>query len=126
MSVNLDEDIAETLDSVGTPLPGVRFSIVDEKDRALGAEETGQILVSSPGAITGYDDPPEANTSAFRNGYFYTGDLGRLDAQGRLYLLGRLKFMINKGGFKIDPREVEEVLEEHPGVEEVAVVGLWR
>jgi long-chain acyl-CoA synthetase len=74
--------------------------------------------------MDGYDDMPELNEKVLRDGFFYTGDLGRLDAQGRLYLQGRLKFLINKGGFKIDPREIEEVLEEHPAVAQVAVVGV--
>lgn len=84
----------------------------------------GEVIVSGPWAIRGYDGLPELNALAFRDGYFYTGDLGKLDAQGRLSLQGRIKFLINKSGFKIDPREVEEVLEAHPAVQEVAVVGV--
>lgn len=124
MSVNLDGDIENTPDSVGAPLPGVAFAIVDGDDKRLPAGEVGEVLVSSPWAIDGYEDLPEFNTEVFRAGFFYTGDLGRLDAEGRLFLQGRLKFLINKGGFKIDPREVEEVLESHPGIEQVAVVGV--
>jgi long-chain acyl-CoA synthetase len=124
MSVNLGGDIENTLDSVGAPLPGVSFAIADSDDNRLSAGAVGQVLVSSPWAIEGYDDLPELNAKVFRAGFFYTGDLGRLDTEGRLYLQGRLKFLINKGGFKIDPREVEEVLEAHPGIEQVAVVGV--
>lgn len=124
MSVNLSEDIDDTLDSVGAPLERVAFAVVDEAGERVAAETIGQVIVSSPWAIRGYDDLPELNAQVFKDGYFYTGDLGRLDAQGRLYLQGRIKFLINKGGFKIDPREVEEVLEAHPQIEEVAVVGV--
>lgn len=124
MSVNLSDDIENTLDSVGAPLERVSFAIVNDADERLGAETVGQVIVASSWAIRGYDDLPELNAQVFRDGFFYTGDLGRLDAQGRLYLQGRLKFLINKGGFKIDPREVEEILEAHPMIKEVAVVGV--
>jgi len=124
MSINLSADVAETLDSVGAPLPGIEFLILDEGARRVPAETVGQVIVSSPGAIQGYDAFPELNAQVFRDGFFHTGDLGRLDAQGRLYLQGRLKFLINKSGFKIDPREVESVLEDHPAVDQVAVVGV--
>jgi long-chain acyl-CoA synthetase len=124
MSVNLDHDISGTLDSVGPPLPGVSFAIADGNGDSLRHGETGQVLVASPWAIEGYDSAPGLNTEVFRNGFFHTGDLGRLDDEGRLYLQGRLSFLINKGGFKIDPREVEEVLEGHPHVDRVAVVGV--
>ena len=90
----------------------------------VAAGVTGQVIVSSPCAIHSYDDLPGLNAQVFRDGYFYTGDLGTLDEQGRLSLQGRIKFLINKGGFKIDPREVEEVLEAHPSIHEVAVVGV--
>lgn len=126
MSVNLSDEaaLAETLDSVGAPLPHIQFAIVNDSGARVETGATGQVLVASPGAIDGYDGLPELNAEVFRDGFFHTGDLGWLDSQGRLYLQGRIKFLINKGGFKIDPREVEEALEEHPGIEEVAVVGV--
>lgn len=124
MSVNLSVDIAETLDSVGAPLPGITFAIVNDDGQRVEPGTTGQVIVSSPGTMTGYDDLPELNAQVLRDGFFYTGDLGRLDTRERLYLQGRLKFLINKGGFKIDPREIEQVLEAHPAVDQVAVVGV--
>lgn len=124
LSVNLSADIENTLDSVGAPLDGIAFAIVDEENKRVETGNVGEVLVSSPCAIRGYDDLPELDAQVFRDGFFYTGDLGRLDARGHLYLQGRLKFLINKGGFKIDPREVEEVLETHPGIAEVAVIGV--
>lgn len=124
MSVNLSDDIADTLESVGAPLPGVQFGIVDDHGARVATDVVGEVIVASPGAIRRYDGLPELNTQVFREGYFFTGDLGRLDSQRRLYLQGRLKFLINKGGFKIDPREIESVLEDHAAVEKVAVVGI--
>lgn len=124
MSVNLSADISGTLDSVGEPLPGISFAVVNDDGRRVEPGATGQVIVSSPGTMDGYDDLPGLNAQVLRDGFFYTGDLGRLDAQGRLYLQGRLKFLINKGGFKIDPREIEEVFEAHPAVDQVAVVGI--
>jgi long-chain acyl-CoA synthetase len=124
MSMNVSDDIENTLDSVGEPLPQIQFAIVNDDGQRVETGHIGQVIVSSPGTMDGYDDMPELNEKVLRDGFFYTGDLGRLDAQGRLYLQGRLKFLINKGGFKIDPREIEEVLEEHPAVAQVAVVGV--
>ena len=124
MSVNLSDDIESTLESVGEPLAEISFAIVNDENERVENGTVGQVIVSSPCAIRGYDDLPELNAQMFRDGFFYTGDLGKLDAQGRLYLQGRIKFLINKGGFKIDPREVEEVLETHPSIAEVAVVGV--
>ncbi len=124
MSVNLADEIETTLDSVGAPLEEISFAIVDDAARRVETGCVGQVIVSSPCAIRGYDDLPELIAEVFRDGFFYTGDLGKLDARGNLYLQGRLKFLINKSGFKIDPREVEEVLEAHPSIEEVAVVGV--
>ncbi|GAB4244516.1 MAG: long-chain fatty acid--CoA ligase [Acidobacteriota bacterium] len=124
ISVNLDPDPADSLASVGTPLPGIRVAVQDEQGRPLGPGEEGELVVRSPGAITGYLDLPEANREAFRDGVFLTGDVGKMDPKGRIYLLGRKKFFINKGGYKINPQEIEDLLAGHPAVREVAVVGL--
>lgn len=124
MSVNLSDEIENSLDSVGAPLQEISFAIVNEENKRVDTGTIGQVIVSSPCAIRGYDDLAELNAEVFRDGFCFTGDLGKLDAEGRLYLQGRLKFLINKGGFKIDPREVEEVLEAHPSIAEVAVVGV--
>jgi long-chain acyl-CoA synthetase len=80
--------------------------------------------VKSPAAIIAYEGLEEINREVFRKGFFFTGDLGKKDEEGLIYLLGRKKFFINKGGYKINPQEVEDVLESHPAVEEVAVVGV--
>jgi long-chain acyl-CoA synthetase len=124
MTVNMQPDVERTIDSVGTPIDGVIVEVVGEDGRRLGAGETGEIAIASPFAITEYASSEPEHQASFRDGYFFTGDLGRRDADGTLYLVGRKKFFINKGGFKIDPREVEEVLESHALVEEVVVVGV--
>ena len=123
ISVDLSPAIERSLESVGTPIAGVDVEIYSENSERTRTDEIGEIAVKSPAAIKSYasDDFEDA---AFRNGYFFTGDLGRRDQDGLLYLVGRKKLFINKGGYKINPREIEELLESHPKVEEAVVVGL--
>lgn len=123
ISVNLHPVTESTLDSVGTPIPGVSVEVFREDGRVALPEEMGEFAVSSPAAITRYEGVGDMN-DAFRDGLFFTGDLGRKDADGMLYLIGRKKFFINKAGYKIDPHEVEEILESHPNVREAVVVGV--
>ncbi len=100
--------------TVGFPLPGVQCKLADD----------GEVLVKGPNVIAGYYEQPEANAEAFTvDGWFRTGDLGQLDDDGYLTLVGRSKELIITGGYNVYPREVEEVLGGHPDVSEVAVVG---
>jgi len=124
ISVNLSPDIEESLESVGRPIGGVELDVITDDRRIANAGEMGEVAVKSPGAIRGYDGLDEVNKEVFRDGYFFTGDLGKKDKEGLLYLVGRKKFFINKGGYKIDPREIEELLERYPSVEEAVVLGL--
>jgi long-chain acyl-CoA synthetase len=124
ISVNLSPDIETSLESVGTPIAGVEVEVFLEDGRVAAVDEMGEFAVKSPGAIKGYESLPEINREAFREGYFFTGDLGQKDEHGLLSLIGRKKFFINKGGYKIDPRSIEEILEGHPKVEEVVVLGI--
>ncbi len=95
----------------------------DEGDEApLGYE--GEVAVQSPGLTNGYTDMPDLNEHVFRDGYFVTGDLGRLDEEGRLTITGRKKLLIEVGGYKVDPIEVEDVVSAHPKVGEAVVVGV--
>jgi long-chain acyl-CoA synthetase len=123
ISVDLSPDIERSLESVGTPIAGVDVEIYSENSQRTPTDEIGEIAVKSPAAIKSYgcDD---FDNDAFRNGYFFTGDLGRRGQNGLLYLVGRKKLFINKGGYKVNPREIEELLETHPKVEEALVVGL--
>jgi long-chain acyl-CoA synthetase len=110
--------------SVGQPLPGVQVVILDEHDRALPIGETGEIGVRGPNVMLGYYGLPDETERTLRNGWLHTGDVGRLDADGFLYIVERKKDLIIRGGFNVYPREVEEVLYAHPAVAEAAVVGM--
>ncbi len=103
---------------------GMEIQIQGDSGQALAAGETGEICVIGPAVFAGYYDNPEANAKAFRDGWFRTGDLGHMDAQGFLYITGRASDMYISGGSNIYPREIEEKILIHPGIAEVAVLGL--
>jgi long-chain acyl-CoA synthetase len=109
--------------SVGLPLPGVEVRIVDELGEPLPAGRDGEVCVRSPGVMTGYWRSPEATAEAVRDGWMHTGDVGHLDEDGYLYVVDRIKDLIIRGGFNVYPRDVEDVLLEHPAVSQAAVVG---
>ncbi len=124
ISVNLGEDVENSLSSVGTPIRGVEVQVYTEDREVARADEMGEVAVRSASVVERYKGLPELNRQVFRNGYFFTGDLGSKDRDGLLYLIGRKKWFINKAGFKIDPREIEELLESHPKVREAVVLGV--
>lgn len=109
--------------SVG-PGTGVKISIMDEAGNHLGIGERGEVVIQGPNVVSGYENNPEANQKSFTNGWFRTGDQGYLDSDGYLVLTGRLKEMINRGGEKIGPREIDEVLLAHPAVSEAVAFGV--
>lgn len=123
ISYNDHSDLARHLDSVGRPLPGVALTVIDENGRALPYENEGEIVVSSPFAISSYDGNTAVSRASFRDGCYLTGDLGLMNSEGYLTLTGRKKFVINRGGFKVNPYEVEEAIREYPKVSEVVAVG---
>jgi long-chain acyl-CoA synthetase len=100
------------------------FRVVDEKGSDVPTGEIGEIIYQSPGLMRAYYRNPQATAKAIRNGWYYTGDLGRLDQDGFLYIVGRNKDIINCGGKRVYPAEVEEVLFKHPAVLDVAVIGV--
>jgi acyl-CoA synthetase (AMP-forming)/AMP-acid ligase II len=108
---------------VGLP-SGAEVAVLDEDWRPVPADTAGEVAVRGPGVVDGYLDNPEANAASFRDGWFRTGDLGHLSADGYLTLDGRLKELINRGGEKIAPREVDEALLLHPGVREAVAYGV--
>lgn len=108
---------------VGKPHAYVEIRVVDEQDRDLPVGEVGEILVRGPNIMRGYWARPQETQEVLRGGWLHTGDLGRLDQEGYLYIVDRKKDMIISGGENVYPREVEEVLNRHPGVLEAAVVG---
>jgi oxalate---CoA ligase len=98
---------------------GPRVAIMDDRGSLLPPGEIGEVVIAGPNVMTGYLDAETANADAFTDGWFRTGDQGRLDADAYLYLTGRLKEIINRGGEKVSPREIDEMLLEHPGVAQV-------
>jgi acyl-CoA synthetase (AMP-forming)/AMP-acid ligase II len=102
----------------------VGISIMDAEGRHLPAGERGEVVIQGRNVIRGYENNPEANATSFVDGWFRTGDQGFLDADGYLTLVGRLKELINRGGEKISPREIDEVLLTHPAVAEAVCFGV--
>jgi acyl-CoA synthetase (AMP-forming)/AMP-acid ligase II len=109
--------------AVGLPA-GPEVAIMDDAGNLLPQGETGEIVIRGDNVTSGYENNPEANASAFTNGWFRTGDQGAIDADGYLSLTGRLKEIINRGGEKVSPREVDEVLMDHPAVLQVVVFAM--
>lgn len=112
-----------TLASVGYPRSGVQVAVVDEAGQPVPPGEVGEVICKSDVVMSGYWNNPKATADALRDGWLWTGDMGVLDDAGRLTLRDRSKDMIVSGGSNVYPREVEEVLLRHPGVEEVSVIG---
>ncbi|MBI3680039.1 MAG: AMP-binding protein [Acidobacteria bacterium] len=109
--------------SVG-PGAGVGVAILDANGNHLRTGERGEVSIQGPNVVAGYENNPEANAASFTNGWFRTGDQGFLDADGYLTLTGRIKELINRGGEKIAPREIDEVLLAHPSVAEAVAFGV--
>jgi long-chain acyl-CoA synthetase len=109
--------------SVGTPVENVEVRVVDEHDREVPDGTLGEIVIRGPNVMLGYLGKPEDSAWALRGGWLHSGDIGHRDADGYFHVVDRVKDMINVAGFKVFPREVEEVLFGHPAVAEVAVLG---
>ena len=112
----------ETLHTVGRPRPGMAIEVRDDDGRPLPADEVGMVWLRSDAVMSGYWDDPEQTASTLVGGWLRTGDLGRVDGEGRLVLAGRSGDMYIRGGYNVHPAEVEAVLGTHPGVHDVAVV----
>lgn len=112
-------------ETVGRAMPGVEVKVVDDNGDLLQAGEVGELLTRSQYVMKGYYNMPEATAAAIdSDGWFATGDLATIDDAGYVRIVGRKKEMVNRGGLKIYPREVEELYYKHPKVQEVAVIGL--
>jgi fatty-acyl-CoA synthase len=118
------EDQLRKLGSAGRPALNVETRVVDADDNPVPVGEIGEIVHRSPHLITHYDKDPDKTAEAFRNGWFHSGDLGRFDEEGYLYVVDRKKDMIKTGGENVASREVEEAIFRHEGVAEVAVFGV--
>jgi acyl-CoA synthetase (AMP-forming)/AMP-acid ligase II len=103
---------------------GLRIAIMDDLGNLIPPGRQGEVVIQGPTVISAYEDNPEANAASFTNGWFRTGDLGMLNTEGCLTLTGRLKEIINRGGEKVGPREIDEVLLAHPAVAEAVAFGM--
>jgi long-chain acyl-CoA synthetase len=110
--------------SIGTPVKGVEMKVVDEDDNEVARGEVGEIVIKGPNVMKGYWRKPEETEAAIKDGWFHTGDMAKVDEDGYFFIVDRKKEMILRGGYNVYPREVEEVLYEHPCVAEAAVVGV--
>jgi long-chain acyl-CoA synthetase len=110
--------------SIGTPIEGVEMQVVDENDEPLPQGEVGEIVIRGHNIMKGYWQRPEATAEAMRGGWFHSGDMAKTDEEGYFYIVDRKKDLIIRGGYNVYPREVEEVLYEHPKIREAAVVGI--
>jgi long-chain acyl-CoA synthetase len=110
--------------SIGQPIPEVKVRIVDDQDQDVAAGEVGELLVYGPNVSSGYYKLPEDTARTFRNGWLYTGDMARMDKDGYLYIVERKKDLIIRGGFNIYPRDLEEILYQHPAVKDAVAIGV--
>jgi non-ribosomal peptide synthetase component E (peptide arylation enzyme) len=121
-STSLNDPPDVTIRTAGKPLPGVEIRIVDEEGNDLPAGEQGEIVWQGPCMYGGYYKNPSLNSKKYKDGWYFSGDLGSLDTQGYLTLGARKDYTINRGGQKVSPIEVEEFLYLHPKVKEAVVV----
>ena len=110
--------------SIGTPIRGVEMKVVDEDGKEVPQGEVGEIVIRGHNVMKGYWNRPDATEEAIRDGWFHTGDMAKVDEDGYFFIVDRKKDMIIRGGYNVYPREIEEVLYEHPAIEEAAVVGV--
>ena len=110
--------------SIGTPLEEVEMKVVDEDDNEVAQGEVGEIVIRGHNIMKGYWQRPDATAEAMRGGWFHSGDMARVDEDGYFFIVDRKKDLIIRGGYNVYPREVEEVLYEHPKIREAAVLGV--
>ena len=123
-AINLGSTDGDMWASVGQPVKNVDIRILREDGEAAAPGEIGDVALSSPSIAKGYAEASEEDQLAFADGYFRTGDLGKLDARGNLFVTGRKKLVINIGGNKVDPGEIEQIINAHPAVNESVVLGI--
>jgi long-chain acyl-CoA synthetase len=110
--------------TIGTPVEGVEMKVVDDDGNEVPAGEVGEIVIRGHNVMKGYWRRPDATEEAIRDGWLHTGDMGKVDEDGYFAIVDRKKEMIIRGGYNVYPREIEEVLYEHPAVKEAAVIGI--
>lgn len=124
VAINLDADIKNTYHSVGCPLKNIDIKIIDDAGKELPTGSIGELVIKSEALTQGYSNKPELNQQVFKDGSFLTGDLGKKDEDGRIYITGRKQIFIDTGGHKVDPLEIENILLTHNQVKEAVVVGI--
>jgi long-chain acyl-CoA synthetase len=110
--------------SIGVPLPGTDVRVVDDAGQDVPVGADGELIVRGPQVMPGYWQRPDETARALRDGWFYTGDIARMDEEGYFFIVDRKKDMILVSGFNVYPNEVEAVIASHPGVRDCAVVGV--
>ena len=124
MAISKPADMDTKPNAVGRPVWCVDLRVVDDDNNAVKVGDVGEIICQSPLAAHGYYKNPEATNASFRDGWFYTGDLGYFDEEGFLLVVGRKKDMVKSGGISIYPLEIESVIYSHPAILEAAVIGV--
>jgi long-chain acyl-CoA synthetase len=124
MGVPAPVDAASGALSVGVPTYNVIARVIDDDGRDVAAGAIGEIVMAGPQVVPGYWGRPDETAAAFRDGAIRSGDVGFMDDEGWFYIVDRKKDLINASGYKVWPREVEDVLYRHPAVREAAVVGV--
>jgi long-chain acyl-CoA synthetase len=123
-TLNVGENYAAKPDSVGPPLPVIDLKVVDQEGKELESYQTGELWIQGPTVIQGYWNKPEATAASFTDGWFHTGDIAYLDDDGYVYIVDRAKDMVIRGGENVYSIEVESAIFEHPGIADVAVIGI--
>ncbi len=123
VSYSPDSDL-EAPDAIGRALPGVDVKIVDDEGNSLSGDDTGELWIRTPSCMTEYVGRPDETAAVMEDGWFKTGDLARISEEGLVFLVGRKKDIILRGGYTIAPGEIESVLLGHPEVSEAAVIGV--
>jgi fatty-acyl-CoA synthase len=124
VTVLKEEDYEMAPDSIGRPFVNFEVKVVRDDLSDADVGESGEILVRGPSVMDGYFERPEATAAVFHDGWLRTGDMGAMDANGYVYFHDRLKDMVKTGGLNVYSQEVERVLQKHPAVREVAIIGL--
>lgn len=110
--------------SIGQPIPEVAVRIVDDQNQDVPHGKVGELLVKGPNVSSGYYKLPKETAKTFRNGWLHTGDMAKMDEEGYLYIVERKKDLIIRGGFNIYPRDIEEILYQHPAIKDVVAIGV--
>ena len=126
VTVNLQSGTDIKYNSVGLPMHNVEIKVIGDQGDELPHGVVGELVIKSQTLTKGYYNATELNQQAFQNGHFFTGDLGKKDEEGYIYITGRKKLFIDTGGHKVDPFEVEDLIQTHPSIQEVVVVGTKR